>query len=307
MARFFSRKVFGFGATGGARFEEEVDSMPNPFPGMNPYLEEQSGWQGLHNMLIAQMAQALNAVLPPDYVASTEVRCLISRSPHEIAPDVVLRESWPVASPRSAGGVAVLDPPEAVLPPAMDAFDTPLVLRLEPLEERQAFINIVRIVRGKFRDAEVITTIEVLSPTNKNTRDDGYETYRRKQQTVLSSRANLLEIDLLRAGTHSVAVPEAALPKERAWLYLVCLHRGSRPFEYAVWLNALSAPLPRVQVPLAAGDPPVVLDLQAVLNLSYDAGAYDRQIDYAQEADPPLQGDDALWADALLRERSLRS
>jgi hypothetical protein len=59
-------------------------------------------------------------------------------------------------------------------------------------------------------------------------------------------------------------------------------------------------------IPLAEGDPSVVLDLQAVFNLSYDAGAYDRLVDYAQEADPPLQGDDALWADALLRERGLR-
>ncbi len=100
--------------------------------------------------------------------------------------------------------------------------------------------------------------------------------------------------------------PRAILPADSVWNYIVCLHRGARPFEYAVWLNALRNRLPRVEVPLAEGDPSVILDLQAVLNLSYDAGAYDRQILYTEEADPPLTGDDALWADALLRERGLR-
>lgn len=239
--------------------------MSNPFPGMNPYLEERFSWQSYHNPLMVRIMDALNLVLPSNYVASTEVRAT-----------------------------------------AAAMFDTPLILSLEPVQERQVFVNIVRMSGGKFRDAEVVTSIEVLSPTNKNTRDDGRAAYRRKQEQVLSSRANLLEIDLLRAGTHTVAVLRAALPLDRAWDYIVCLHRGSRPSEYAMWLNSLHDPLPRVEVPLAEGDPSVVLDLQAVVNLSYDAGAYDRQIDYIQEADPPLQGDDTLWADVLLRERGLR-
>lgn len=281
--------------------------MPNPFPGMNPYLEERADWQGLHNMMIAQMTQALNAVLPTDYVAAIEVRCVISYSSREVEPDVALLESRPFTSPRSTGGTAVLERTQtSVAPPASDAFDLPLVLSIKPMEERQAFINVMRVGKGKFRDAELVTSIEILSPTNKTTRDDGYEKYRSKQEEVLASRANLLEIDLLRTGTYTVAVPKAALPTDIDWRYIVCLHRGSRPYEYAVWLNALRNCLPRVEVPLAEGDASVVLDLQAVLNLSYDAGAYDRQILYTEEADPPLTGDDADWANALLRERGLR-
>ncbi len=282
--------------------------MPNPFPGMNPYLEERSDWRGLHTLMIGQTTQALNAVLPPDYVAAVESRCVISHFSRIAEPDVAVLESRPVSMPRSMGSVSVLDRPQTIEPyPVSASFDLPLVLNLELLEERQAFINIMRVGSGKFRDAEVVTSIEILSPTNKNTRDDGYEKYRSKQEQVLSSRANLLEIDLLRAGTYTVAVPRAALPSDRAWDYIMCLHRGSRPSEYAVWLNSLRDVLPRVEVPLAEGDPSVALDLQAVVNLSYDAGAYDRQIDYTQEADPPLAGDDMLWADALLRERGLRS
>lgn len=289
--------------------------MPNPFPGMNPYLEERSGWQGLHNMLIAQIAQALNAVLPPNYVASTEVRCLISHSLREITPDISVRAALSNAYPHSAGGTAVLSPAGNQVSVA-SPFDTPLIVSLSPIDsqqidsqqyERQAYINIVRLGRGRFQDAEVVTAIEVLSPTNKNRRDDGYEAYRRKQEQVLSSRANLLEIDLLRAGTHTVAVSRASLPTEPPWHYLICLYRWTRPAEYAVWLNALQSPLPRVEIPLADDDPSVALELQTVLNRTYDAGAYDRQIDYTLAPDPPLQSEDALWANSLLRERGLRA
>ncbi len=281
--------------------------MPNPFPGMNPYLEERSDWRSLHTLMIGQTTQALNAVLPPDYVAAVESRCVISHFSRIAEPDVAVLESRPVSIPRSTGSVSVLDRPQTIEAFAASAsFDLLLVVNLELLEERQAFINIMRVGSGKFRDAELVTSIEILSPTNKNTRGDGYEKYRGKQEQVLSSQADLLEIDLLRAGTYTAAVPCAALPSDRAWDYVVCLHRESRPSEYAVWLNSLRDILPHVEVPLAHDDPSVVLDLQAVVNLSYDAGAYDRQIDYAQEADPPLHGDSAVWADALLRERGLR-
>ena len=280
--------------------------MPNPFPGMNPYLEERIEWQACHTSLMIRISDALNAVLPPEYVASPETRCVISHSGRVVEPDIVVREQIPATLPRSTGDTAVLDRPATAAIPTPDASDAPLVVVVDTWKERQVYVNIVRVGKGKFRDAEVVTTIEILSPTNKNTRDEGYKAYRSKQEQVLSSRASLLEIDLLRAGTYAVAVPHEALPTDRTWHYIACLHRGWRPAEYAVWLNSLREPLPRVEVPLAEGDPSVVLDLQAVFNLSYDAGAYDRLVDYAQEPDPPLQSDDALWVDALLRERGLR-
>jgi hypothetical protein len=257
------------------------------------------------------VTQALNAVLPSDYVATLEVRCVISHFAHAVVPDVAVLESRSVTLSRSTGGTIVLDRPQSVALPSASAasvaFDTPLVLRVEEMEEEQSFINIMHIRNGKFRDAELVTAIEILSPTNKNTRDDGYKKYRHKQEQVLSSQANLLEIDLLRAWTHTVAIPKTALPPDRIRHYIICLHCGTRPHEYSVWLNSLRDSLPHVEVPLAQGDPSIALDLQALLNLSYDAGAFDRQIDYRQEPDPSLQDDDALWADTLLREQGLRS
>jgi len=65
--------------------------------------------------------------------------------------------------------------------------------------------------------------------------------------------------------------------------------------------------LPRIHVPLADGDPDIVLDLQAVFNRCYDEGAYVRRLDYRREPTPPLQGEDAVWAEGVLRDLRLRS
>ncbi len=47
------------------------------------------------------------------------------------------------------------------------------------------------------------------------------------------------------------------------------------------------------------------MDLQPLLALAYRMGRYDRT-DYARPCDPPLAGDGAAWADALLRAAGRR-
>jgi hypothetical protein len=91
------------------------------------------------------------------------------------------------------------------------------------------------------------------------------------------------------------------------WDYLFCLHRGRQGNRYEVWPVTLRQSLPRIHVLLADGDPDVVLDLQAVFNRCYDEGAYARRLDYWRESTPPLQGEDAVWADQVLHDRRLRS
>ncbi len=54
-------------------------------------------------------------------------------------------------------------------------------------------------------------------------------------------------------------------------------------------------------------DADVPLDLQAVLDAAYDRAAYDLDVNYAEAPNQPLDEEDARWADALLREKKLRS
>jgi len=48
------------------------------------------------------------------------------------------------------------------------------------------------------------------------------------------------------------------------------------------------------------------LPLQPLVDDAYRNGRYARTLDYGQPCDPPLEGEDAAWADQLLRSAGLR-
>jgi len=269
---------------------------------MDPYLEHPVLWSGVHQRLITSLGDALNALLPPDYVADIGERLYVVQSERSIYPDVVVFEqplSVPILAPPTRGESAVAVAEENAV--AM-ASDPPWVLTVDLVEVREVFLEILPV--GD--EDRVVAVIEVLSPANKTAPSEGRETYLPKQQEVLESETHLLEIDLLRSGEHTVAAPREALLERGRWDYLVCLHRGGQRNRYEVWPILLRQRLPRIHVPLLGGDPEVVLDLQAVFTRCYDEGAYARRLDYRREPPTPLAGEDAEWADALLREKGLR-
>ncbi len=268
--------------------------MPGPFPGMDPYLEDPFRWQGVHNTLITYIAAELNATLPPDYVADTGVRCVAEWQSGSILPDVFVQEEQGIATTGRSGSVSVLEGTRAI--------DAPLRLQAMEVEERQAYVNIINT-----RNEQIVSVIELLSPTNKNKNNSGWEAYRHKQRELLASHTSLIEIDLLRAGIYTVAVPISLIPPQRKWNYLTCLHRGGQGSVFEVWPHTVRECLPCIAVPLGANMPDLPLDLQQPFNRCYDEGRYNRKIQYAHEPIPPLSAEDAVWADALLREKGLRS
>src|SRR5207249_632712 len=83
-------------------------------------------------------------------------------------------------------------------------------------------------IRDASRDHQLVTLIEIVSPPNKRSGKDR-RSYLKKQREVLSSEANLVEIDLLRAGKrlYASADIEASLklvPKRVD--YVVAISRG---------------------------------------------------------------------------------
>ena len=273
--------------------------MPSPFPGMDPYLEHPAWWGGVHQGMITYAREALNALLPPAYVADIGERVYVVQPNRSIYADLAVLEYPPAVREREGGygGTAV-----AV------AESLPWVLTVEPAEIREVFVEILPI--GD--ESRVVTVIEVLSPSNKALGSDGRRLYQSKQREVLESQTHLLEIDLLRAGEHTVAPPEealreAALHRRARWDYLVSLHRAGAGGRYEVWPIRLRDRLPSIYVPLAGDDPDVILDLQTLFDRCYDSGPYARRTDYRREPAHPLSGDDAEWAASLLRERGLRN
>jgi len=151
-------------------------------------------------------------------------------------------------------------------------------------------------------DRQVITVIELLSPSNKTKNSSGRRALLRKRKQVGRSQTSWLEIDLLRRGLRTVRFP--AMPKSAYFAFADRTTQGGR--RQLAWPIALREPLPRLPVPLRPGEADVVLDLQAVLDAAYDRAGYDLGFDYALPPDPRLSEDEARWADDLLREKKMR-
>jgi hypothetical protein len=123
-----------------------------------------------------------------------------------------------------------------------------------------------------------------------------------KQQETLLSQIHLIEIDLLRAGTHATAVPlDRAVAAAGAFDYHVCVHRFDRFADFLVYPIQLESKLPVIAVPLLPGDPDVPLDLQAAFDRAYDEGPYDTAVHYdLATIEPPLRPEQQQWVKARL-------
>lgn len=209
----------------------------------------------------------------------------------DIYPDVWLKESVRTGARDSSpsGGAATT------------VADAPWIIAVTDDEVIETFVEIRTVAEQQ----RVVTTIEVLSARNKAAGSEGRRLYRQRQREILAGETHLLEIDLLRSGQHTVAAPRDALLRRGLYHYLVSLSRGNQRHECEVWGILLSCPLPRVRVPLAGSDPDVILDLQAVWQQVWEAGAFDRVLDYTSPPAVPLAKADAEWADDLL-QRSRR-
>lgn len=262
--------------------------MPSPFPGMDPFLEDPALFLDFHDSLVTYLREYLQASLPEPYFAATGQRVWIETSRRTIGPDVSVVHT-PANSTLRTGGVAV----------AVPSAGRHVVVHVPHDELRQPFLE---IFAGRRQDRRLVTTIEVLSPSNKLPGEQGRELYLRKQRELRAARAHLVEIDLLRAGQHTTSVPlDAAVAQAGAFDYHVCAHRFDRLEDFEFYPIQLDDRLPVISVPLLPEDPAVEVDLQAVFDRCYDAGPYTREIDYRRDPIiPPLRGELLTWVRSLL-------
>jgi hypothetical protein len=63
--------------------------------------------------------------------------------------------------------------------------------------------------------------------------------------------------------------------------------------------------LPEIAIPLVSGDPPLPVDLEGAFQRTYDAGPYQREIDYRQDTPaPPLGGVWQEWLRQVLAQEA---
>ncbi|MDW8320995.1 MAG: DUF4058 family protein [Armatimonadota bacterium] len=265
----------------------------NPFPGMNPYLEDPQLWPGVHHRFVTYLADTIALSLPEGYLADIDERVYVEKPDtlRVIAPDVTISRSVrPASSASTESGVALADPP--------------LKVEIQPFPVSEAFLQIFCLKGG---ERQLVTVIELLSPANKTPGAHGRELYLEKQRELIHSTTHLMEIDLLHYGEHTVFASRSALEGYKKWDYVVCLHKGGWGEGSAwVWLMSLQERLPRVIVPLLEGDPDVVVDLQAVFNQVYQQGRYWMVVNYSAAPPVTLNEEDKEWIVKLLKEKGLK-
>lgn len=257
--------------------------MKSPFPGMDPYLERQ--WRDVHHRLVTHTVEVINESLPSDLAARSEDRVYVDYEgmpTRVIGPDVRV-----VELPERTG--AWRESQSAV------ATDEPMVLELEFEPLAEPYIEIIEMNGGK-----VITVIEFISPTNKL---EGYgkSAYLKKREEYICSNANLVEIDLVRAGDWVSMLQPYHVPKPYRSTYRVSVVRAIRRDKAEFYGISLRQRLPAFRVPLRPSDKDVALDLQPLLDRVYVTGRYDGSIDYRKPCEPPLDASDAAWVDELLK------
>lgn len=258
--------------------------MKSPFPGMDPYLEEH--WGDVHHRLVQYASDQIQEYLPAGLRARVEERVVVDLP----AEDRIYYPDVRVVEREGSGDLAVATSDITMAEP----LEVPFV---EP--ETQGFIEIVETRPER----SLITVVEVLSPSNKYA-GSGRDHYRQKQRDLMEGCISLVEIDLLRAGPHVLQVPLAQYPPSHRTPYKVCVHRGWKA-NAEIYRVPLREPLPTIRIPLRQTDADVPLVLQVLIEQIYHRGRYD-DIDYTKQPVPPLDAEDADWADELLRSAGLR-
>ncbi len=257
--------------------------MRSPFPGMDPYLEDPIFWSSFHNRFLVAIADTIAPHLQPKYYVEIEARTYLDDGEDDILvgiPDTVVlarsQQSRTLIAPSSTS-TAVQTKPQKVQIPV-------------ELERKERYLQ----VRELGTDA-VITTIELLSPTNKRT-GEGRDTYEAKRRSILSSRSHLVELDLLRSGN-----PMSMRGMTGNMSYRILVSRANHRPTADLYGFTLRDRMPTFSLPLQEPDENLAVDLQTIFDGVYDRCSYRTRLSYAHPVPPPaLPEADRLWIQELL-------
>jgi Protein of unknown function (DUF4058) len=252
--------------------------MPSPFPGMNPFLEQDAFWQDFHLEFLPAIRERLVAQVRPKYIVMLDEHLYVQEVPPEPRRLVGRADVSLTAQSRSRSkglaGLGTLDAPAQVQIRAQD------IRRVPFLEIRD------RLGR------ELITVLELLSPANKRAGADR-EQYVGKREKLLQSAAAFVEIDLLRGGR---LMPLENRPRCD---YSVLVSRAEERPWAGFWPIRLRQRLPVIPIPLLPTDHEARIDLQEILHHVYDAAGYEDFI-YAGRPETRLTTKDAAWARTIV-------
>ena len=265
--------------------------MSSPFPGMNPYLENPDLWSEVHHRLITAIAIAISPTLRPQYRVAIEKRTYRLDTEDSLLigiPDVA------ILSVKQAQKPSIRKTAIATLPTETENRAITVTLPL-PLEIKEGYLEIREVSTGK-----VVTIIEILSPTNKKTKE-GRKSYLDKREKILQSDTNLVEIDLIRTGEKMPIVTRISDTD-----YRILIVRSYRFPSAQLFAFSVKQTIPNFPIPLQKGEEEIELNLQTLFLEIYEQAAFDLTLDYHIPPVPDLLAEDREWMDILLKEQGRR-
>jgi hypothetical protein len=258
--------------------------LTSPFPGVDPFLEDQGYWKELHTKFLNGMQDALSERISDSYEVRLEERLSLiyetdSDPKRNVWPDVAsLGKSEVTTTERPTPGTIILEPVSLPL----------LMYQTEEAIEQ-------RIEIRRFPDRELVTVVELLSPSNKQ--PPGERLYLEKHFELIHQSVHLVELDFLIGGKRLPV--DADLPPGQ---YFAFVSRAEwRPMS-DVYAWSIRDPLPTIPIPLMAPDPDIPLDLAAIFQTVYQRARYERSIDYKAPLGLPLSPEHRAWAEAIARD-----
>jgi hypothetical protein len=263
--------------------EDWSGDMASPFPGMDPYIESPAQWPDFHTRFVNVLSEVIADRLPNNYFARLGEDVVLIQPEFPLRqgrePDVLISRD-PL---RASGGAPALSVGSRITPTTLANIEY-----LDPHTE--AFIEILRVP-----DQQVVTVLELLSPTNKS--GDGRGFYFEKRQQLLRQKVHIVELDLLRAGRRL----ELDRPLPSGDYYAFVSRADQRPL-CDVYPWAVREPLPVIPIPLLTPDPDIEIDLGAAFKIAFQRGRYERLVRYDQPPPAPsFAGDDADWVTTTAR------
>jgi hypothetical protein len=256
---------------------------------MDPYIESSGLWRNFHANLLIKVQDALADLVPRHYLVRAEERSYLALA---VEDEKEVREFYP--------DVRVIEPKERPRkrskrrPASARGSETTVSTEQRPMkltafvesEVRETYIDVF-VTEPEHR---LVTTIEVLSPTNKERGGHGWHLYLRKRQAALVCGVHLVEIDMLRGGTR--------LPMHEPWPdspYALLVARAGHQFACDVWPAYFHLPLPAIPIPLAPPDADISLELQPLIDSIYSRLRYGETIDYGKALVPPPSAVEDGW------------
>ncbi|MEM9808477.1 MAG: DUF4058 family protein [Cyanobacteria bacterium P01_D01_bin.56] len=228
--------------------------MPSPLPGMAPYLEHPRSWPNFHHRLITAIAISLGPQLRPKYRVVVEEAIYQTEGANSLLvgiPDVAVQKARRKQTQPNRELANAVSTDVAVAQPILVDLPMPDVVRQGYLEIRDVATS------------EVVTVMEVLSPTNKRP-GGGRRTYEAKRQTMLASPTNLVEIDLLRQWPSIIQ-----LPAQIKTHYRILVSASVNRPQASLYAFDLQEPIPAFPLPLQEDELGPIVSLQELLGDIY--------------------------------------